>query len=70
MSVPPNPLLEESLIPARPTFLGAHEAVCAALPVRAEDINASVAPDSGGSANFVDIKNTSGGDWYRFDPRI
>jgi hypothetical protein len=33
---------------------------------RAQDINASVAPNSGGSANFVDIKNTSGGNWYFF----
>lgn len=32
--------------------------------VRAQDINATVAPNSGGSANFVDIKNTSGGNWY------
>ena len=32
--------------------------------VRAQDINSSVAPNSGGSANFVDIKNTSGGNWY------
>jgi hypothetical protein len=31
---------------------------------RAQDIDASVAPNSGGSANFVDIKNTSGGNWY------
>ena len=70
MSLPPNSLLEESVIPAMPTPLGAHEPVCAALPVRAQDINASVAPNSGGSPNFVDIQNTSGSDWYSFDPSI
>src|SRR5262245_8062314 len=32
--------------------------------VRAQDINATVAPNSGSSANFVDIQNTSGGKWY------
>jgi hypothetical protein len=33
---------------------------------RAQDINATVAPNVGGSNNFVDIENTSGGDWYFF----
>jgi hypothetical protein len=32
--------------------------------VRAQDINATVAPNSGSSANFVDIQNTSGDIWY------
>jgi hypothetical protein len=70
MSLPPNSLLDESLILARPTPLAAGDAVCAALPVPAQDINASVAPNSGDSANFVDIENASGGNWYSFDPSI
>lgn len=32
--------------------------------LQAQDIYASVAPNSGGSDSFVDIKNTSGGNWY------
>ncbi len=38
--------------------------LCLAGGLHAQNISASVAPNSGGSDYFVDIKNTSGGNWY------
>lgn len=38
--------------------------LCLAGRLQAQDITATVGPNSGGSDNFVDIQNNSGGRWY------